>query len=221
MKRILSLGAGVQSSALLLMSCRGVLPKLDCAIFGDTQWEPKEVYTHLQWLIGESEAHGIPVHIVTAGDIRQDAIDFRTIGSSKDKKRFASLPNFIKNEDGSQGIIRRQCTTEYKIEPVEKFIRREILGLKPRQRAPKEVVVEQWFGISADEVQRMSTSRVPWKVHRYPLIKDLAVTWSRASTRTMAWSTNAWGCVGYKIIPFPLFPFGNDILDSSRFTPYN
>ena len=37
--RILSLGAGVQSSAVLLMSCDGVLPKLDCAIFADTGWE--------------------------------------------------------------------------------------------------------------------------------------------------------------------------------------
>ena len=33
---VLSLGAGVQSSTLLLMSCRGVLPKLDAAIFADT-----------------------------------------------------------------------------------------------------------------------------------------------------------------------------------------
>ncbi|KKN55324.1 hypothetical protein LCGC14_0583140, partial [marine sediment metagenome] len=42
--RILSLGAGVQSTAVLLMSCQGVLPPLDAAVFADTGWEPKAVY---------------------------------------------------------------------------------------------------------------------------------------------------------------------------------
>lgn len=35
-KRILSLGAGVQSSALLILAARGDLPRLDAAIFSDT-----------------------------------------------------------------------------------------------------------------------------------------------------------------------------------------
>ncbi len=61
---VLSLGAGVQSTCVLLMSCRGVLPKLDCAVFADTGWEPKAVYDHLEWLKGEAERAGIPVHVV-------------------------------------------------------------------------------------------------------------------------------------------------------------
>lgn len=35
MRNILSLGAGVQSTTVLLMSCLGELPPLDCAIFND------------------------------------------------------------------------------------------------------------------------------------------------------------------------------------------
>lgn len=175
MKRVLSLGAGVQSTTVLLMSCKGILPKLDCAIFADTQWEPKAVYEHLEWLTGESERHGIPVHVVTAGDLRADAIEFRLNRVSTDGKRYASIPTFVRNPDGSQGIVRRQCTKGYKIEPIEKFMRREVLGLAPRQRAPREPVIEQWFGISADELGRMTISREPWKTHRYPLVKDLAI----------------------------------------------
>ena len=34
--RVLSLGAGVQSTALLLMSCKGEIEKLDAAVFADT-----------------------------------------------------------------------------------------------------------------------------------------------------------------------------------------
>ncbi|MGB1816915.1 MAG: hypothetical protein ACPHJ3_16270 [Rubripirellula sp.] len=48
--RILSLGAGVQSSCILMMSERGELPKLDLAIFADTGDEPDAVYRWLNWL---------------------------------------------------------------------------------------------------------------------------------------------------------------------------
>lgn len=172
-RRILSLGAGVQSTTVLLMSCRGVLPKLDAAIFADTQWEPAAVYRHLDWLELEARKHGIPVHRVTAGNLRQDAIDFRrTGGKAAGGRRFASIPFFVRNADGSQGRINRQCTKEYKIEPVERCIRREILGLKPRQRAPIGSV-EHWFGISADETQRMRVSPNKWQTFRYPLIHDV------------------------------------------------
>ncbi|WP_433894799.1 hypothetical protein [Streptomyces sp. CA-111067] len=45
--RVLSLGAGVQSTRLLLLAAEGRLPKLDAAIFADTGWEPRAVYEHL------------------------------------------------------------------------------------------------------------------------------------------------------------------------------
>ena len=45
--RTLSLGAGVQSTTLLLMALDGTLPAIDCAIFADTGWEPASVYEHL------------------------------------------------------------------------------------------------------------------------------------------------------------------------------
>jgi hypothetical protein len=168
MLRILSLGAGVQSSALLLMSIRGELPKIDHAIFADTQWEPKDVYDHLAWLESEAKSAGIPVHRVTRGNLRQDAIEFRQHRKSVDGKRYASIPLFVQNPDGSGGIIRRQCTSEYKIEPIERFIKRELLGIMPKQRAPRTPVVEQWFGITVDEVHRLRDSRDRWKTNAYP-----------------------------------------------------
>lgn len=210
MRRVLSLGAGVQSSALLLMSCRGLLPRLDCAVFADTRYEPRAVYDHLEWLKGEASAAGIPVHVVSAGDIREDALEFRQHRPSADGKRYASIPLFVRNDDGSQGRIARQCTSEYKVEPVENFIRRQVLGLARRQKAPKEVAVEQWMGISADEPQRAKPpgrykkvkKRAPalfgeegweyevpvwkpvlWKVHAYPLL-NLTLHPDRTPTTT-------------------------------------
>ena len=48
--RVLSLGAGVQSTTLALMINQGELPMVNCAIFADTKGEPKYVYDHLNWL---------------------------------------------------------------------------------------------------------------------------------------------------------------------------
>lgn len=48
----LGLGGGWQSSCLLLMSCAGLLPKLDAAIFADTQGEMPGTYEYLDYLQG-------------------------------------------------------------------------------------------------------------------------------------------------------------------------
>ncbi len=160
MIRVLSLGAGVQSSVVLLMSCRGELPKLDAAIFSDTGSEPQAVYEHLPWLEEQASAAGIPVHRVSNGSLKETALN---------GTRFVSLPMFIKNPDGSAGMMRRQCTKEFKIVPIERFIRRELLGLKPGKPAPPRSV-EHWFGISADELWRVKISTARWQVKEYPLV---------------------------------------------------
>lgn len=160
MLRVLSLGAGVQSTTVLLMSIDGELPLLDHAIFADTGWEPRAVYDHLDWLEQEATEAGIKVHRVANGNLRADALD--------SSHRFASMPLFVRNQDGTKGMIRRQCTSEYKIKPIERKLR-EVAGILPRQR-PKGVLVEQWMGISWDEMQRMSDPSFPWITKRYPLI---------------------------------------------------
>lgn len=48
--RVLSLGAGVQSTAVYLMALHGEIPPLDHAIFADVGEEPEAVYAHLRWM---------------------------------------------------------------------------------------------------------------------------------------------------------------------------
>ncbi len=158
--RILSLGAGVQSSTLLLMALAGELPRLDAAIFADTGWEPKAVYQHLYRLEHAAEAAGLAVHRVSAGNLRHDALD--------PTHRFASLPLHVRRLDGGRGLMRRQCTREYKITP----IRRKVRALWEQAGRPP---VEQWMGISRDEAHRMRSSDVAYIALRYPLV-ELAMT---------------------------------------------
>lgn len=167
--QILSLGAGVQSSTLALMAAQGEIgPMPSMAIFADTGWEPAPVYAWLDWL--ETQLP-YPVVRVQKGNIREDQI-----GARMRSMRWVSLPYFVDGSDGREGRIRRQCTAEYKIEPIETYIRRHVLNLAPRQRAPRTVQVVQWRGISADESQRMKPSREPWMEVRYPLAMELGMT---------------------------------------------
>ena len=171
MKRVLSLGAGVQSSTVLMLSEHGEIDRFDCAIFADTGWEPRAVYEWLDWLETQTS---IPVHRVQHGNIRDDAAVSKVRGKAEEGKRWASMPLFVLQPNGMKGQIKRQCTAEYKIKPIERFIRREVLGLKPYARAPVGAV-EQSFGISTDEMRRVRFSRDHWKTHRYPLI-DLGMS---------------------------------------------
>lgn len=167
--RILNLGAGTQSSVLYLMMCRGEIAPAEVAIFADTQWEPRAVYDHLEWLKAEG-AGRVPIVTVTAGNLREEMITFRRNRSGNVFGKRPSIPLFVLNSDGSQGIIRRQCTTAFKVGPIQLYIRREMLGLAKGQRVPKGTVITQVFGISFDERQRMRASREAWSVFEYPLV---------------------------------------------------
>ncbi|MGW4197112.1 hypothetical protein [Streptomyces sp. NPDC005004] len=153
---------------MLALSANGELPKVDYAVFADTGWEPRAVYAHLDRIEREIAAPaGIPVLRVSAGNIRDDALD--------PSHRFASMPLYILNQDGKAGMTRRQCTGEYKIKPIKRQIR-DLLGYPYPQRIPKDVFVEQWVGISTDEFHRAKDSGVRYMRNRHPLI-DL--NWSR------------------------------------------
>lgn len=169
--RLLSLGAGVQSTTVLLLACEGEIPRFDVALFADTGWEPRAVYTNLERLTAHAEKNGIPVRRVSAGNIRADALD--------PKHRFVSMPLHTLNPDGSRGLARRQCTAEYKITPLKKAAR-ELLGFPHPRRVPRGVYAEQAIGISTDEFHRAKDSGLRFLRNVFPLI-DLG--WDR--TRCM------------------------------------
>ncbi len=166
MLNILSLGAGVQSSTLALMAAEGAItPMPDCAIFADTKWEEPHTY---KWL-DELEKHlPFEVHRVSYGDLKQDTID-----SIKNDK-FVTLPFNQMTVEGikiKKGQGRRQCSREYKVTPVTKKIR-ELMGLKPRQRAKPHQKALLWLGISTDEIIRMRPNREKYLENVFPLIDN-------------------------------------------------
>jgi len=147
--RILNLGGGIQSSAIYKLIVSGDLPPIDFAVFADTQDEPAWVYRQLDWL---RDQDGPPIVQVTRGCLGDDLIASENVAG----QRFASIPAFVGGgvAGSSPGMTRRQCTREYKIEIIEKWIRFEALGLVKFARIPPGVVITQLFGFSTDEPQR-------------------------------------------------------------------
>jgi hypothetical protein len=175
---ILSLGAGVQSTTIALMSLRGELPAQfappTAAIFADTGYEPANVYSHLQWLI-DTLSPKLPVHVVramrpdgSAAHIREhseaivrgdtarmanpplfvkESVEYTAHPNSHQHARFnaflvrrgeiprlVTMPLFAREFTGAKTVmLRRQCTGDYKIEPIYRFCRTQ-LGRRRGQR---------------------------------------------------------------------------------------
>lgn len=160
----LSLGAGVQSTALLVCAVRGLhdVPRPDVALFCDTGCEPQWVYRGLwriaQWMAEQERP--IPIRILSLGH-----------GLLDHPRLEVPPPVFVRNLDGSAGETRRQCTREYKIRPIEREARR-LLGVAPGRQV-KGKLAAALIGISFDERQRARMSDKPWLVNVYPLVEEL------------------------------------------------
>lgn len=188
---VLNLGAGIQSTALYLMSLRrdepDCVPVFDFAIFADTQEEPAEVYKHLAWL---KSLGGPPILEGTAGKLGDDLIhghhNVNRALTSKHRPgqvvgHVYDIPAFVKKADGSyRGIVKRKCTSAYKIEVINRVIREQVVGLNRGDRFPvKDVKVIQYFGLSYDEpgriVKAQAKARGGWYNPAFPLF-DLEMT---------------------------------------------
>jgi hypothetical protein len=148
--RILSLGAGVQSTAIALMMSQKLIEPADAAIFADTGDEPRAVYKHLNWLEGHLS---FPVHRVTAGNMSADILRDESA-----EVRYL-LPTFT--SDGGMG--KRQCTRHYKLDVIKRQVRR----LGATRKYPATMII----GISLDEALRVNVSDVLYMENSYPLVE--------------------------------------------------
>ena len=153
---VISLGAGKQSSYMLINALEGKYGvKPDLAIFSDTGCEPKYVYEYLEWLRVYCRInHDFEIITVTAGNLKQDVIDY----VEGKKKRVAMLPLRLE----ADGMTMRQCTADYKIAPVRRYLQK----IRERRR------VRLWIGISLDEMERAKVSNVKYIDNYYPLLEN-------------------------------------------------
>ena len=159
---VLSHGAGVQTSCMVYMCINGDLPKPDLIVFADPGWELSETYKYLEKLVEDVKKSGIPYFTASAGDLYAD-----TVLSAETGQRAPSIP-FYTDDEGVNGIVNRQCTQDYKISVVRK-VAREFVGLEKGQRSKHRFVM--WKGITTDEVERITSSKIKSERYKYPLFE--------------------------------------------------
>ena len=151
MMNIISLGAGVQSSTMALMAAHGeITPMPDCAIFADTQAEPKAVYEWLDWL---EKQLPFPVYRVAKGSLWTENLRQRRSKKGNLYYKFY-VPTY-----GPSGPLPRKCTMDFKLVPIYK---------KMREFKTK---VTCWIGISLDEAVRMKPALRKFVTNRFPLVE--------------------------------------------------
>lgn len=176
--RVLHLGAGRQSSVLAEMIVRGELPRMDLVIFCDTGDEPSWVYEQLEYLAGRLESVGILLTIARKSD-RGIVGDLQSTDGSR---RFSSLPFFTRDPiSGKVARLKRQCTSEYKIEPADSTVLAWLLERdyaqivhdslgRTRRVVRGGLLTEHYYGISYEEFYRAGKRGPAWQQAIYPLI---------------------------------------------------
>lgn len=190
---ILSYGAGTPSTTLALMACENVLcgppypypqvPIYDAVIFCDLHGEPSWVYRQAAFTASACGKAGIPFYTLEA-DLRGDFL--QNFG----RRHIASIPFWTLGEDGKKGKMPRQCTYDYKIKVIERFVRRELLCYKPYQRILDldRHAHKMHMGIMWEERRRAKPSKLSLFENRYPLVE---MGWTRPMCYT--YNREVWG----------------------------
>lgn len=176
--KILSCGAGMQSTALALMSCenkmKGMIhdkvPIYDAIMFCDLGEEPIWVYKQVEFIKNACEQAKIPFYIL-------DSNLFQDYMNNFGKKRVVSIPFWSIDENGKKGRMLRNCTLDYKINVMAKFVKHELLKYRKGQRLFEfdKKGHEMHIGFSYEEKHRCKDNPHPMFVNVYPLVEKQLV----------------------------------------------
>jgi len=177
---VLCYSAGVQSHAILKMVECGMIEKpqrfsLVCADPG------MESSVSMDFRDRDARqicaAAGIGFVVAGGPDLYRDIQD----AANGNKDRLDTPPFWTQNDDGTVGQLTQQCTREYKIRPMNRAVRRELLRIWGIPTGPKGNraiavgAVEQWIGFTADEQHRfddlLKQPHAKFTTFRCPLIE--------------------------------------------------
>ena len=160
--RTFSFGAGVQSTAVLVLQAQGKLPEpYDVFLFanvGDDSEDPRSLEYFHEHHVPFAKKHGIELIEVQK---HSRAGEKQTLMSQLMKPESRSLPIPVRMSNGAPG--RRSCTADFKIHVIRKWQR--------QHGSSRDNIAVCGLGISVDEIQRARTdSGFDDQVLEYPLL---------------------------------------------------
>jgi len=141
-KCILSYGGGVNSSALFFYLLEKNY-KIDLVIFSDTGEEEDSTYKAVE-----------DMKIIC----KDNNIEFVVVRS-----KFGGLYDYYYSKKAVPSIMRRDCTSKFKISPIRQYI---------RKRFGKKTNFLMYIGIASDERKRVTSSDVKYMTYIYPFVDD-------------------------------------------------
>ena len=165
--RVFSFGGGVQSMAVLVLSAQGKLPYTHFVLanVGDDSENPDTLDYVKRVARPYAETHGLQV--IEVKRKRKPEQEQTLLEDAWNENSNIPIPVYMSG--GGPGA--RNCTSEWKIKVIERWMRENAAATK-QNRQPLGV------GISVDESHRMRTDdpeREPYLFKEYPLI-DLMMT---------------------------------------------
>lgn len=177
--KILSFGAGMQPTALALMSCENALAKsfgkgspyllvpiYDSVIFCDLGFEPPWVEKQAAFVQSACKRSGIHYK-------KLDMPLYHDLIQNFEKRRVVSIPWWTLDEDGHKSKMPRNCTLDYKVHAISKYVRWELLGYRKGQRLRNEdkKAHEMHMGFGFEEQKRCKENPNPMFVNKFPLVE--------------------------------------------------
>ncbi len=150
--KVLSLGGGVNSTALLLAMCRKHMPP-DLVLFADTGGERPETYHHVEHVWHWCEEREIEFRLVTNGGRGQGA----TLEENCLKRK--ELPSLAYGFKG--------CSVKWKRQPMDRFVREWEPAVECWATGGKVI---RYIGIDAGESHRAVLTEDDKFVYQYPLV---------------------------------------------------
>jgi len=145
--RIISFGAGVQTTALAIMNAQGRIEHpTTTLVFADTGGEHPETYAYLRdHLLPWAEAHGVTLDV-------------------SHQKDGVTLYDYAMKRQMVPSINNRWCTDQFKIRPINAWLR--------AHGATRQEPADMQIGISADEAHRARDAvRRLYVKRRWPLVE--------------------------------------------------
>ena len=163
----------MQSTALALMSVENIkndiiypnVPVYDAIVFCDLNCEPRWVYDQVDFIAEVCGQYKIPFYVL-------NSLIYDDQANRIKHGKYVKMPLWTMN-NGKKGKLRRSCTIDYKILTIQQFVKYNVLGYRRHQRLKEEDIGahEMHIGFSVEEQKRVSQSRNPLFVNKFPLIE--------------------------------------------------
>lgn len=179
---VLSFGGGTQSTHLFEDHLQRKV-HYDFVIMSDTGAEPEFIHNQVKWWQQrQKELGNTTPFIITNHNKMKKGLEEMLFRFLYTNYQSLKLPVFCSkvDENGSEkavGLLRRQCTEDFKIVPVKQTVRQLILkdlGLESNKIIPKNVAVIIDIGFSLDEINRINGYVGPdfkYMYKAYPLVE--------------------------------------------------